>query len=659
MAAHAYWRIRETSTQASLNKQQFVEITFVDEAGVAISMVGGTPFSSQAPDTGSALANAFDGDIGTSFTTAQTFSAAGSSITVGMQFASPVEVFGVQLTGGTGWGPTGFALEHSDNGALWTTDNAWSGFTLSNGVTDTFMLPDPTDPSSLMALDRYSGDVPIPATIPAGTNLPYRMSAKGGPTLITPIAGATVEGEIDESMEFSDSSTGATPTYFEDEIDEGFEATDLADAGRRREMFDNTYLDMSDAVVGEIAENPLSGVIEENFEFSTRLGETFDETLYEWFFYIQDTIDGDTGDTYDELLESSFNSMDAVTPEVRPGVRAAEVLQFTEVVIDQWAKSITERLRLASPATGNFIITLLARENTGFRDRLRIIVPVTLIEAVGIEAVGTALSAVRIAERLGLTDALVAKARRVGNVAEKLRFRDSLRNFFGAEVMELLGVDDDVEAVLHAMTTLLEVVDLEATVTPMVAFRAIVRDRVALDDGTLQTMIWNGLVEDAFEFAISYFGVDGEYTGWAMNTRTSAVTEYSNYQFNSFARMGNIYLGASADGLYELRGDDDSGEDVASLLRGGFMRFGGTKLSRLKAAYIAMRAPNSEVLLKIETADGLEYVYQIDTRSMRNSKVDMGKGQRAVYFTYELQTIGQDFDLDTIEFVPIVMQRRV
>jgi hypothetical protein len=37
----------------------------------------------------------------------------------------------------------------------------------------------------------------------------------------------------------------------------------------------------------------------------------------------------------------------------------------------------------------------------------------------------------------------------------------------------------------------------------------------------------------------------------------------------------------------------------------------------------------------------------------------MGKGQRARYFAFELISAGQDFDLDTIEFVPIVVQRRV
>ena len=44
---------------------------------------------------------------------------------------------------------------------------------------------------------------------------------------------------------------------------------------------------------------------------------------------------------------------------------------------------------------------------------------------------------------------------------------------------------------------------------------------------------------------------------------------------------------------------------------------------------------------------------------MKTTKVNMGKGLRARYFAYELISTGQDFDLDSVEFVPLVAQRRV
>jgi hypothetical protein len=37
----------------------------------------------------------------------------------------------------------------------------------------------------------------------------------------------------------------------------------------------------------------------------------------------------------------------------------------------------------------------------------------------------------------------------------------------------------------------------------------------------------------------------------------------------------------------------------------------------------------------------------------------MGKGLRSRYFAFELVSTGQDFDLDTLEFIPLVADRRV
>src|SRR5690606_33481148 len=128
-----------------------------------------------------------------------------------------------------------------------------------------------------------------------------------------------------------------------------------------------------------------------------------------------------------------------------------------------------------------------------------------------------------------------------------------------------------------------------------------------------------------------YLAPNGSITTWAMNTRTGAVTEYGNYAFNSFANFGNVYLGASDQGVHELRGDTDDGEDIIARLRSGYLQFGGTHLSRLKAAYISARG-EGDVYLKIITADGAEYVYTVPTREMRSTKVHMGKGQRARYF---------------------------
>ena len=57
--------------------------------------------------------------------------------------------------------------------------------------------------------------------------------------------------------------------------------------------------------------------------------------------------------------------------------------------------------------------------------------------------------------------------------------------------------------------------------------------------------------------------------------------------------------------------------------------------------------------------DGKTYTYQTVVQDMQSTKVRLGKGLRARYFAFELISTGPDFDLDTVEFLPLVAQRRV
>ncbi len=149
-------------------------------------------------------------------------------------------------------------------------------------------------------------------------------------------------------------------------------------------------------------------------------------------------------------------------------------------------------------------------------------------------------------------------------------------------------------------------------------------------------------------------GYDG--TTWALNTRTKAVTEYTGYSFTGFAKVEGVMHAAAANGLYQLDGDDDDGAPIALRARSGLMRFGGTRLSRLKAAYVTARR-SSVLTVTIETGDGVSYTYTVEPRPMRTARVHMGKGQRATHFLVDVQ--GSDLDLDMLELVPIIVQRRV
>jgi hypothetical protein len=74
--------------------------------------------------------------------------------------------------------------------------------------------------------------------------------------------------------------------------------------------------------------------------------------------------------------------------------------------------------------------------------------------------------------------------------------------------------------------------------------------------------------------------------------------------------------------------------------------------------YLGTRG-GGDFVLKLITGDDKTFIYSVNARDMATTKITLGKGLRARYFAFELVSTGQDFDLDTIEFVPLVSDRRV
>jgi hypothetical protein len=181
-----------------------------------------------------------------------------------------------------------------------------------------------------------------------------------------------------------------------------------------------------------------------------------------------------------------------------------------------------------------------------------------------------------------------------------------------------------------------------------------------LTDTELLTTIFQGdpILETAYA-TVSYCSPDSNSTTWVMNTRTNVVTEYVNWVFNSFASFGRKYIGANGQGIWELNGERDGTTNIVADMAGGYIQFNGSRLNGLMGVYIGMRG-QGEFYLKLSAGDGRDYLYQFNSQpGLMTTKVNIGKGLRSRYFQWELISTGPDFDLDSIEFVPMVGKRRV
>ena len=222
-----------------------------------------------------------------------------------------------------------------------------------------------------------------------------------------------------------------------------------------------------------------------------------------------------------------------------------------------------------------------------------------------------------------------------------------------------LALHSGVTRAYRGVAKLSSMLNLHLTATPHLAMVILHTDTLTIHEQDILKWIYSGQLADTVDFALDVFDPGNDVTTWAINARTGAVTEYLNYGFSAFAQgASGTYLGANAGGLYELAGPDDAGTPVAADLIGGLTDFGSTFLSGFKAAYLAVRGAG-QFYLKLTSGDGSTYVYGINATSLKTSRVNMGKGIRARYFTWELISTGPDFDLVGLTFLPIQQTRRI
>ena len=253
-----------------------------------------------------------------------------------------------------------------------------------------------------------------------------------------------------------------------------------------------------------------------------------------------------------------------------------------------------------------------------------------------------------------------AKISAVMSVVFELMDEQSL-SFAGA-LKETLSLISSNEVEIAYRASAIETLLLTSDTSCSVGVLGTASDTLLLDDIVDSTGLFQALCSDELNFQISFVDGREEYSGWVINSHNFGVTEYLNYAFNSFTKVGGSYLAAGPGGLFKLHtGDTDNGADVDALLRTGKLNVGNGHQSRVEHAYLGVQ---SEGRLLMKTITGKEKVrwYQSDAPKvgLDNLRTKLGRGVKSAYWQFEIANIdGQDLEIENMQFFPVVLTRRV
>lgn len=401
------------------------------------------------------------------------------------------------------------------------------------------------------------------------------------------------------------------------------------------------------------------------------------------------------------ILVDALAASDSVSADA--AVALLERIRATTGVTGTLSKTILEALEADDSASGTLVRNLT--EALAVDDVASAALLAVLSEAI---SVGTAVETARqsqaliadalamdeafelalgviIEEQINATSAFDEKATIVRTLVDALITSEVVENLYQAiaVVSAAIGTSDavslgfpmalseDVRASsvmsnhLRAVVNAMSAMEINGTVEPVLTAVTVLTDGAVLDESLANVLSAVADLQDGISVSL-FIEHDGQvFAAWVMNAETKAASKYLSYPFNSFAEIDGVLYAASQDGIYQLTGDDDAGDDIDARIESGLMDFGVSFLKRISDAYIGY-ASDGTVVLKITSTYAGEkktntYTLRPQTStSAREGKQKLAKGTKALFWKFELlNTEGSSLELHSIRFLPLITSRRV
>jgi hypothetical protein len=379
---------------------------------------------------------------------------------------------------------------------------------------------------------------------------------------------------------------------------------------------------------------------------------------------------GSTGtNTYTTDLSDGATAADALTSVKTFMIAMEETGELTGAVIGVYIPHAVEHIGVGAELDVS-VLMLQGVSETATVDEAIVIAWKVFVEDA---AIGTALPTSFLTKLEAIEDAVVALGLAASrqdarvDIMEAATVEALARAGWAVEALDALETSDTIVTQLRAMVALQDAATAIGTAAPLLRLTTFVADATeAAAVPSVRATMGVALADGADVFASLRIGSE-EFSGWVINTETRATSEYTNFPFNSFAQFAGKCYGASEDGIYELTGDDDAGTPIDAFIRTGLMDFGSRQLKRMPDVFVGFSSASATpLILKVitTTKDGkVEDWYDIvesPATATREGRFKVGRGLKAVYWQLELHNKGgADFDLDSIEWLPLALTRRI
>lgn len=274
---------------------------------------------------------------------------------------------------------------------------------------------------------------------------------------------------------------------------------------------------------------------------------------------------------------------------------------------------------------------------------------------------GDAIRIAIVAEQLLLSDPVNDVATLLNRIATVLTLHDVVISADVKTINDGLQLNNSIVNTYNGYVSLID--NTLFSDTPRLGFTVFVTENLTYSETNSQLAFLKNIIEDRINFfaGLSFgSGSEEQYLTYAINTLSTGISEYQNYNFNSFSYP----FAATNTGIYLL--DDsstDDGTNIDSLIRTGVTDFGTSKKKQVPYAYLGVEKGGQIILKTITSNSGIKTERWYEVRSYADAidttRVQLGKGIKARYWQFELYNIdGNELNIESVEMLPIALTRR-
>lgn len=145
-----------------------------------------------------------------------------------------------------------------------------------------------------------------------------------------------------------------------------------------------------------------------------------------------------------------------------------------------------------------------------------------------------------------------------------------------------------------------------------------------------------------------------------LNLKTKAASQ-TTLPFNSMCKFGDVYLGATSEGLYQLHGYTDAGVAIPALIKSGMTDFGSNSVKRFRFFYFGLET-TGPLTLKV-FCDGTlaaSLTVTVATKGQRTVRVPVSRQHAGRYWSWSIENVtGSFFALYSVQAIPVILHPNI